>query len=270
MEENLPFRRKCELLEVSPSTVYSRRQMRIGRRNEEDIELARKIEDIYVKYPFYGSRRMAQEISRQGTPVNRKRVQRLMQKMGLVGVAPGPKTSKPHPQHKKYPYLLKDVKITRPNQVWSCDITYIPTRFGFLYLAAVIDWYSRRILACRLSNTMDVAFCTEALEEALGKFAPPEIFNTDQGAQFTSDAFSGILEAHGIAISMDGKGRAFDNIFIERFWRNVKYEWLKLHSYDNIKELRTELKEYLDFYNFKRIHESLGYKTPEEVYSMSA
>ena len=187
-----------------------------------------------------------------------------------MGVAPGPKTSKPHPQHKKYPCLLKDVKITRPNQVWSCDITYIPTRFGFLYLVAVIDWYSRRILACRLSNTMDVAFCTEALEEALGKFAPPEIFNTDQGAQFTSDAFIGILEAHGIAISMDGKGRAFDNIFIERFWRNVKYEWLKLHSYDNIRELRTELKEYIDFYNFKRIHESLGYKTPEEVYSMSA
>ena len=165
MEENLPFRRKCEPLEVSPSTVYSRRQMRIGRRNEEDIELARKIEDIYLRWPFHGSRRMAQEISRQGTPVNRKRVQRLMQKMGLVGVAPGPKTSKPHPRHKKHPCLLKDVKITRPNQVWSCDIAYIPTRFGFLYLAAVMDWHSRRILACRLSTTMDVAFCTEALEE---------------------------------------------------------------------------------------------------------
>ena len=270
MERNLSFRRKCELLGVSPSTAYAQRKQGAGQRNGEDMTLAGRIEEIYLKYPFYGSRRIARELSRDGSPVNRKRVQRLMRLMDLVGQAPGPATSKPHPQHKTYPYLLKNVSIVRPNQVWSSDITYIPTSFGFLYLTAIVDWYSRRILAYRLSNTMDVAFCTEALEEALEKFGTPEIFNTDQGAQFTSEAFTGILDAHGVAISMDGRGRAFDNIFIERFWRNVKYEWLKLHSYDNIRELRTELKEYIDFYNFKRIHESLGYKTPEEVYSMSA
>lgn len=218
MERNLSFHRKCELLGVSPSTAYAKRQSSASRRNEEDMELARKIEEIYLKYPFYGSRRMAREISREGSPVNRKRIQRLMRQMDLVGQAPGPATSKPHPQHKTYPYLLKNLRIERPNQVWSSDITYIPTRFGFLYLTAVVDWHSRRILAYRLSNTMDVAFCVEALEEALRKFGTPEIFNTDQGAQFTSEAFTGMLEAHGVAISMDGRGRAFDNIFTERFW----------------------------------------------------
>ena len=218
MERNLSFHRKCELLGVSPSTAYAKRQSSASRRNEENMELARKIEEIYLKYPFYGSRRMAREISREGSPVNRKRIQRLMRQMDLVGQAPGPATSKPHPQHKTYPYLLKNLRIERPNQVWSSDITYIPTRFGFLYLTAVVDWHSRRILAYRLSNTMDVAFCVEALEEALRKFGTPEIFNTDQGAQFTSEAFTGMLEAHGVAISMDGRGRAFDNIFTERFW----------------------------------------------------
>lgn len=218
MERNLSFHRKCELLGVSPSTAYAKRQSSASRRNEENMELARKIEEIYLKYPFYGSRRMAREISREGSPVNRKRIQRLMRQMDLVGQAPGPATSKPHPQHKTYPYLLKNLRIERPNQVWSSDITYIPTRFGFLYLTAVVDWHSRRILAYRLSNTMDVTFCVEALEEALRKFGTPEIFNTDQGAQFTSEAFTGMLEAHGVAISMDGRGRAFDNIFTERFW----------------------------------------------------
>ena len=270
MEKNLSFQRKCELLGVSPSTAYAQRKPGAGQRNEEDMKLARRIEEIYLKYPFYGSRRIAREISRDGSPVNRKRVQRLMRLMDLVGQAPGPATSKPHPQHKTYPYLLRNVGIVRPNQVWSSDITYIPTKFGFLYLTAVVDWYSRRILAYRLSNTMDVAFCTEVLEEALEKFGTPEIFNTDQGAQFTSDAFTGILKEHGVAISMDGRGRAFDNIFTERFWRNIKYEWLYLHSFDSVRELRAGLREYIAFYNFKRIHQALDYKTPNEVYSMVA
>lgn len=270
MERKLSFQRKCELLGVSPSTAYAQRKPGAGQRDEEDMKLARRIEEIYLKYPFYGSRRIAREISRDGSPVNRKRVQRLMRLMDLVGQAPGPATSKPHPQHKTYPYLLKNVSIVRPNQVWSSDITYIPTRFGFLYLTAVVDWHSRRILAYRLSNTMDVIFCTEALEEALEKFGTPEIFNTDQGAQFTSEAFTGMLETHGVAISMDGRGRAFDNIFTERFWRNIKYEWLYLHSFDSIRELRAGLSEYIDFYNFKRIHQALGYKTPNEVYSIAA
>ena len=270
MEKNLSFQRKCELLGVSPSTAYAQRKPGAGQRNEEDMKLARRIEEIYLKYPFYGSRRIAREISRDGSPVNRKRVQRLMRLMDLVGQAPGPATSKPHPQHKTYPYLLRNVGIVRPNQVWSSDITYIPTKFGFLYLTAVVDWYSRRILAYRLSNTMDVAFCTEALKEALEKFGTPEIFNTDQGAQFTSDAFTRILVEHGVAISMDGRGRAFDNIFTERFWRNLKYEWLYLHSFDSVRELRAGLGEYIAFYNHKRIHQALGYKTPNEVYSMTA
>ena len=270
MDKKLSFQRKCELLSISPSTAYAQRKPSVIQRNEEDMKLARKIEEIYLKYPFYGSRRIAREISRNGSPVNRKRVQRLMRLMDLVGQAPGPATSKPHPQHKAYPYLLKNVDIVRPNQVWSSDITYIPTRFGFMYLTAVVDWYSRRILAYRLSNTMDVTFCTEALEEALKKFGTPEIFNTDQGAQFTSEAFTGMLATHGVSISMDGRGRAFDNIFTERFWRNIKYEWLYLNSFDSIRELRESLLEYIAFYNFKRIHQALGYKTPNEVYSIVA
>ena len=270
MERNLSFRRKCELLGVSPSTAYAQRTQGAGQQNGEDMTLAGRIEEIYLKYPFYGSRRLARELSRDGSPVNRKRVQRLMRLMDLVGQAPGPATSKPHPQHKTYPYLLKNVSIVRPNQVWSSDITYIPTRFGFLYLTAIVDWYSRRVLSYRLSNTMGVDFCVDALKEALQNFGTPEIFNSDQGAQFTSEAFTGLLKEKGIAISMDGRGRAFDNIFTERFWRNLKYEWLYLNSFDSIKELRSSLDEYIEFYNFQRIHQALDYKTPNEVYSMVA
>ena len=267
----LPFRRKCELIGVSHSTAYSRRRGEVAtRRAERHVELARKIEEIYEKHPFYGSRRIAQELSRGGTPVSRKCVLALMRKMGIHGIAPGPMTSKPHPQHKTYPYLLKELDVSGPNHVWSTDITYIPTRFGFMYLTAIVDWYSRRVLSYRLSNTMGVDFCIDALKEALENFGNPEIFNSDQGAQFTSEAFTGLLKERDIAISMDGRGRAFDNIFTERFWRNLKYEWLYIHSFDSIKELKSSLDEYIEFYNFQRIHQALDYKTPNEVYSKVA
>ena len=254
------------MLGVSPSTAYSRREPVANPCDAEDMELARKIEEIYEKCPFYGSRRIAHEISRSGRPVNRKRVQRLMRKMGIAGVAPGPATSRPHPMHGTYPYLLDGVVADHPDHVWSSDITYLPTRFGFMYLAAVVDWYSRRILSYRLSTTVDAGFCVEALDEALRNYGSPEIFNTDQGAQFTSEAFTGLLKEHGVAISMDGRGRAFDNIFTERFWRNIKYEWLYLHSFDSVRELRQGLDSYIVFYNFRRIHQALDYKIPNEVY----
>ena len=234
------------------------------------MELARKMEEIYEKHPFHGSRRMAEALSRAGTPVGRKCVIELMRRMGMHGIAPGPVTSKPHLRHKTYPYLLKDVDVSSPNHVWSTDITYIPTRFGFMYLTAIVDWCSRRVLSYRLSNTMGVDFCVDALKEALQNFGTPEIFNSDQGAQFTLEAFTGLLKEKGIAISMDGRGRAFDNIFTERFWRNLEYEWLYLNSFDSIKELRSSLDEYIEFYNFQRIHQALDYKTPNEVYSMVA
>ena len=266
----LPFRRKCELLGVSHSTAYSRRREVATKRAERHMEFARKIEGIYERHPFYGSRRIAEALSREGIPVSRKCVLELMRKMDIHGIAPGPMTSKPHPQHKTYPYLLKDVEVSTPNHVWSADITYIPTRFGFMYLTAIVDWYSRRVLSYRLSNTMDAAFCIDALKEALQNFGAPEIFNSDQGAQFTSEAFTELLKKKGVAISMDGRGRAFDNIFTERFWRNLKYEWLYLHSFDSIRELRCSLDEYIDFYNFQRIHQALNYRTPNEVYSMVA
>lgn len=266
----MPFSRKCELLGVSHSTAYARRKELSTRRAERHAELASKIEEIYEKHPFYGSRRIAEALSRAGTPVSRKCVIGLMRKMGIHGIAPGPMTSKPHPQHRTYPYLLKDVEASSPNHVWSTDITYIPTRFGFMYLTAIVDWYSRKVLSYRLSNTMGVDFCVDALKEALQNFGTPEIFNSDQGAQFTSEAFTSLLTEKGIAISMDGRGRAFDNIFTERFWRNLKHEWLYLNSFDSIKELRCSLDEYIDFYNFQRIHQALDYKTPNEVYSMVA
>jgi len=198
--------------------------------------------------------------------VNRKRVQRLMRVMGLAGMAPGPHTSRPHPQHKVYPYLLRGVAVTRPNQVWSTDITYIRLAHGFVYLVAVIDWYSRRVLNWRISNTLDTVFCVDCLEEALHRYGNPEIFNTDQGCQFTSESFTGVLKAHGIAISMDGRGRALDNIFVERLWRSVKYEDVYLKGYGNAMELMIGLAEYFVFYNDERPHQSLRNRTPAGVY----
>ena len=223
------------------------------------------IDAQYLRTPFYGSRRMAAWLCRRGYEVNRKKVRRLMRILGLEGVAPKPGTSRPSPGNEIYPYLLRDLEITHANQVWSTDITYCRMAKGFMYLIAVIDWHSRFVLSWELSNTLDTVFCIEALSRALEK-ARPEIFNTDQGCQFTSKAFLAPLKERNIRISMDGRGRALDNIFVERFWRSLKYEWLYLNEYESVRDLSRGLREYLRFYNTERLHSSLGYRTPEEVY----
>jgi putative transposase len=225
----------------------------------------RWIDEQYLATPFYGSRRMAKELGRSGYRVNRKRVQRLMRIMGLEGVFPGRKTSKPAPGHRVYPYLLRGLTIDRPNQVWCSDITYVPMRCGFLYLVAVMDWFSRHILAWQLSNTLDASFCVEATRAALAQ-ARPEIFNTDQGSQFTSEAFTSLLVQHQVAISMDGRGRVTDNIFIERLWRSLKYEEIYLKDHATGADLRNGLTDWFEFYTHRRLHQSLGYRTPFEVY----
>jgi len=226
----------------------------------------RLIDEIYTRCPFYGSRRITAQLNRdQDAAFNRKRIQRLMQVMGIRGVAPGPDTSRPHPAHKVYPYLLRGLAIEAVNQVWSTDITYIPMTKGFMYLVAVIDWHSRYVLSWELSNTLDTAFCLVALEKALG-LGTPGIFNTDQGAQFTSLAFTQALLDKGIKISMDGRGRALDNIFVERLWRTVKYENIYMNDYLSVPELRSGLKRYFEFYNQERLHQSLDYQTPAEVH----
>lgn len=234
--------------------------------SESDLRLLKLLDEEYTRHPFYGSRRMKRYLKDCGYVVNRKKIQRLMQTLGLSGMAPGPHTSKPHPQHKIYPYLLRGIDISRPNQVWSSDITYIRLPRGFVYLVAIIDWYSRKVLAWRLSNTMDAGFCVDCLEEAIQSYGPPDIFNSDQGSQFTSDAFTGVLIQNGITISMDGRGRALDNIFVERLWRTVKYEDMYLNKYDSVQDLLMGLTQYFLFYNQERYHQSLGYKTPHEVY----
>jgi putative transposase len=226
----------------------------------------RLIDEAYTRRPFYGSRRMVVHLDTEGYVVNRKRVQRLMRLMGLAGMAPGPNTSKPHPLNPVYPYLLRGMSVTRPNQVWSTDITYIRLAGGFVYLMAVIDWYSRRVLSWRVSNTLDTAFCVDGLEEALRHHGCPEIFNTDQGTQFTSEAFTNVLKRESIAISMDGRGRALDNIFVERLWRTIKYEDVYLKGYATLSELIPGLTEYFSFYNSERPHQSLGYQTPDSIY----
>ena len=260
--------RQCELVGVSRATVYAQRVPKQA--DESDLELMRLIDEQYTRRPFYGSRKMVAYLLTQGHLVNRKRVQRLMRVMGLAGMAPGPNTSRPHPQHKVYPYLLRGVEVARPNQVWSTDITYIRLAHGFVYLVAVIDWYSRRVLSWRISNTLDTVFCVDCLEEALHRYGNPEMFNTDQGCQFTSESFTGVLKAHGIAISMDGRGRALDNIFVERLWRSVKYEDVYLKGYSNAMELMIGLAEYFVFYNDERPHQSLGNRTPAEVYDTAS
>ena len=224
------------------------------------------IDRQYLLTPFYGSRKMAVWLRKQGHVVNRKRVRRLMSLMGLRAIFRRPRTSKPAPGHKVYPYLLGDLKITRPDQVWAADITYIPMARGFLYLVAIIDWYSRYVLSWRLSNTLEAYFCVEVLRDALKK-GKPEIFNTDQGSQFTAEAFTGILDQHGIRISMDGKGSYNDNLFIERLWRTVKYEEVYLKAYQDGTEARRSLENYFRFYNTERPHQSLGYRTPGEVHA---
>jgi putative transposase len=233
----------------------------------DDLALMRLLDEQYLKTPFYGSRKMTAHLRRAGHRVNRKRVRRLMRQMGLEAIYRRPRTTVPSPEHKVYPYLLRDVAVTRPNQVWPADITYVPMARGFMYLVAVIDWYSRKVLAHRVSNTMEAGFCVEALNEALARYGRPEIFNTDQGSQFTSAAFTGVLEDAGVQISMDGKGRCHDNIFIERLWRTVKYEYLYLNAFEGGQDLRRGLASWVQWYNLKRPHQGLGYQTPDEVYT---
>ena len=226
----------------------------------------RLIDEQYLKTPFYGSRKMCTFLRNLGYCINRKRVRRLMRQMGLEAIYPRPRTSQPGEGHKVYPYLLKELAIERPNQVWATDITYIPMARGFMYLIAIMDWHSRRVLAWRVSNTMDADFCVDALEEALDRYGAPEIFNSDQGSQFTSDAFTGVLKENSIKISMDGKGCYRDNIFVERLWRSVKYECVYLKAFDSAAQLKQELKSYFQLYNSERPHQGLDYNTPDQMY----
>jgi putative transposase len=258
---SLSVLRQCALLGISRSSVY----YHPVKTSQENLELMKLIDKQYLDRPFYGSRRMAAWLRGQGYGVNRKRVRRLMGIMRLNASYRGPRTSQPAPGHKVYPYLLRGVEITRPNQVWTSDITYIPMARGFLYLVAIMDWHSRYVLSWRLTNTLEADFCAEALEEAL-RNGKPEIFNTDQGAQFTSQAFTGLLEQHRVRVSMDGKGRYTDNLFIERLWRSLKYEEVYLKAYTGGKEARAGIGGYFDFYNRERPHQALGYQTPAEVF----
>jgi putative transposase len=260
----LSVRRQCELLGLSRATFY--RQAR--GEAPFNLRLMRLIDEEYTRAPFYGYRKMTARLKMQGYDVNRKRAARLMHTMGLQAIYPGPRTSTAHPQHKKYPYLLRGLSITRPHQVWSADITYVPMPSGFMYLVAVIDWFSRYVLAWQLSNTLEGSFCLEALELALSQ-GKPEIFNTDQGSQFTAAVFTGRLEAANIAVSMDGRGRALDNIFVERLWRTVKYEDIYLKDYDSVPALQRGLHDYFQFYNHVRPHQSLAYRTPAEVHYLN-
>lgn len=263
--EGLAIARQCELAGVARATFYGRQTPR--EEFEEDLVLCGLIDEEYTRRPFYGSRRMVVYLARQGYVVNRKRVQRLMRLMSLAGMAPGPSTSVPHPGQQVYPYLLRGIEVSRPNQVWSTDITYIRLARGFVYLVAIIDWYSRRVLAWRISNSMDTSFCVDCIEDALSRLGKPEIFNSDQGSQFTSAVFTDVLKREGIAISMDGRGRALDNIFVERLWRSVKYEDVYLKGYGTVTELTRGLAEYFAFYNGERPHQSLDNRTPNTVYA---
>jgi putative transposase len=259
---DLSVRRQCALLALARSGVY--RQPAVP--DPEELALMRWLDEQYLATPFYGSRRMTAELRKAGRQVNRKRVQRLMRLMGLEALGPKPKTSRPSAQHRVYPYLLRDLTIDRPNQVWAADITYIPMARGFLYLVVVMDWHSRYVLAWRLSNTMDTSLCLDALDDALRK-GRPEIFNTDQGAQFTSAAFTDMLEAAGVRISMDGRGRWLDNVFVERLWRSLKYEEVYLKTYANGLEARSGIGQWFRFYNESRPHQALAYITPAEAWA---
>jgi putative transposase len=257
----LSVRRQCELLGLSRSTFY----YEPAGATPEDLRLMRLIDELYTACPFYGSRKITEALTRRGEEINRKRVQRLMREMGLEAIYPKPRLSAAGRGHKIYPYLLRGAKIERPDQVWSADITYVPLPSGFMYLAAVIDWFSRYVVAWKLSNTLDGSFCTEMLDEAL-EGGRPEVFNTDQGVQFTAAAFTGRLESAGVAVSMDGRGRALDNVFVERLWRSVKYEDIYLRGYEVVSELLRGLTRYFAFYNDARLHQSLDYQTPATVY----
>ena len=260
----MSIRRQCELLSVARSSYY----YEPASETAENLMIMRLIDEQYMKTPFFGSRQMTAWLQRRGQEINRKRTQRLMRLMGLEAICPRKNTSKPAPGHKIYPYLLRDVVVSCPDQVWCTDITYLPMVGGFMYLVAIMDWYSRYVISWRLSNSMDKAFCLDALDEALS-CGRPSIFNSDQGAQFTSQEFTERLVSNGIAISMDGRGRALDNVFIERFWRSLKYEEIYLKEYANVDELYSGLSNYFDFYATQRPHQGLNNRTPYEVYSSS-
>ena len=259
----LPINRQCLALDISRSSAY-RKPAGVS---ADDIDLMRKLDELHLRRPFKGSRRLRDDLwDNYNLQVNRKRVQRLMRLMGIRALHPGAKTTRPNPKHKVYPYLLRELEINRVNQVWCTDLTYIPMRKGFLYLVAIMDWHSRKVLSWRLSNSLDAAPCVEALEEALANYGTPEIFNSDQGCQFTSEDFTDVLKDNGIKISMDGKGRWMDNVFIERLWRSLKYEEVYLKAYDSVAQARQGIDDWLMFYNEERRHASLSRMTPDQVY----
>ena len=260
----LSIARQCALVSISRSSFY---HQPVGE-TAETLALLRLIDARFLEMPWYGSRRMARHLRREGHEVGRKRVRRLMTSMSLAPIYQRPRTTVPHPEHRIYRYLLRDLVVNRPNQVWCADITYIPMRRGFLYLVAVMDWSTRKVLAWRVSNTMDVRFCVEALQEALARFGRPEIFNTDQGSQFTSDDFTSVLRGAQVRISMDGRGRWMDNVFIERLWRSLKYECVYLHAFETGSELRAGLTRWIGYYNTRRPHSTLGGRTPDEAYGI--
>ncbi|GBH28829.1 transposase [Sphingobium xenophagum] len=260
--QRLSIAAQCRLLSISRSSYY---YVPVPQ-GEETLALMRVIDETFMDCPWYGSRQMARHLQRLGHAVGRRRVRRQMAQMGLVAIYQRPRTSDPHPEHRIYPYLLRDIKIERPNHVWCADVTYLPMRRGFLYLVAIMDWATRKVLAWRLSTTMDAAFCVEALEDAMARFGKPDIFNTDQGSQFTSQAFTSVLRAAEVKISMDGKGRWMDNVFIERLWRSVKYECVYLHAFETRSELRAGLSRWFAYYNHHRPHSRLAGKTPAEAY----
>ena len=262
---SLAVTHQCGLLALSRSSVYHHP----APVSQRDLEAMRLLDEAHLRYPFYGSRRLSDWLGERGVKANRKRVRRLMRLMGLEALYPRPRTSRPGQGHKVYPYLLRELTVERPNQVWAADICSLPMARGFLYLVAVMDWYSRKVLAWRLSNALHGDFCVEAVEDALAHFGSPEIFNTDQGAQFTGSAFIDVLKGAGVAISMDGKGRWVDNVFVERLWRSVKYEEVYLHAYEGVAAARAGLGRYFRFYNAERRHQGLGRRTPDEVYAGS-
>jgi len=261
-DHTLSLTRQAALLKLSRSSLYYRAQPV----SPADLAVMRRIDELHLDYPFAGSRMLRDLLRAEGVAIGRQRVATMLRRMGLAAVYRRPNTSKPAPGHKIYPYLLRTMAVERPNQVWAMDITYIPMARGFVYLCAVLDWFSRRVLSWRVSITMDVEFCLDAVEEALARHGRPEVFNTDQGSQFTSAAFTGLLLGHGIAISMDGRGSWRDNVFVERLWRSVKYEEVYLRAYDGVREARASIGAYLDFYNRKRPHSSLDARPPDSAY----
>jgi putative transposase len=260
-EHPLPKTRRCKLLGIPRSSSYYQPKPV----PDADLSLMKLIDRIHMDKPFLGSRRIVDELAEQGQKEDRKRVRRLMRVMDIQAIHPGPKTSKPHPKHKIYPYLLRGLDINRANQVWASDVTYIPMESGFVYLTVIMDWYSRKVLSWRVSNSLDTSFCVDALEEAIYRFGVPDIFNTDQGCQYTSEDFTGVLKAQGIGISMDGKGAWRDNVFVERLWRSVKYEEVYLNAYESLPEARQSLEKYFRYYNQNRKHQTLKAK-PDQVY----